>query len=160
LTSFVSRLGKMVPTDAVFEAWTSQDLDRMRAVMSVRTNVIERHFLLMGIVEQSYRRRSEPDMLRLCLEAGRRHVEEFSGIVGPLSEDLGILPHVTSFAYLAMALAEEGEFDEAVAVCEKATAFGLHDGTKGDFAGRIKRIRKEQARGGSRPQAPSERRGR
>ena len=33
--------------------------------------------------------------------------------------------------------------EKAIEVCEKATAFGLHDGTKGDYQARIERIKKK-----------------
>ena len=134
----------MIPADEAFEAWSSQDLTRMRAAMPVRTNPIDRHFLLMGIVGQCYVRRTDREMRALFLETARRHVNEFPSIAAPLAQDLGVLPRVPTFAQLATVLTEDGHFDEAVHVCEAAIRFGLHDGTKGDFAGRIARIRKTQ----------------
>ena len=50
------------------------------------------------------------------------------------------------FPYLATVLTEDGHYDEAIEVCRKAINFGLDDGTKSGFAGRIERIRKKQHR--------------
>jgi hypothetical protein len=44
---------------------------------------------------------------------------------------------------LATALTEDGRHREAINICEAALVFGLSDGTKGGFEGRIKRIRKK-----------------
>jgi len=51
--SFTMRGGKSVPTDAVFDAWASGDLKAMLRALKLRTNLIDRHFLLLGIVEQT-----------------------------------------------------------------------------------------------------------
>jgi len=53
------------------------------------------------------------------------------------------LPRVPMFVQLAMVLTEDGDYDSAVHVCEKALAWGFDDGTKTGFAGRIDRIRKK-----------------
>ncbi len=45
----------------------------------------------------------------------------------------------------ATLLTEWGDFDRSVWVCELALYFGLDDGTKAGFPGRIERIRKKQA---------------
>ncbi len=46
----------------------------------------------------------------------------------------------------ATLLAERGDFDAAISVCQRAVAYGLADGTKGGFEARISRIRGQQAR--------------
>jgi len=140
--AFMLRNGTSIPADAVFEAWTSGDLSRMLAVRGLPTHPVDRHFLLMGIVGQTYSTRDDPSMRRLCLEVAEQHVSEFPGIAPLLSDDMGgFLPRVPTFAQLATVLAEDGRYDDAVAVCEKAIRWGLHDGTKGDYQGRIARLR-------------------
>lgn len=143
---YLTRMGRSVLADEVFFAWSSADLERMLRARSLRTNPIDRHFLLLGIVQATYGRRREPEMRRLCRETAVRHIAEFPSILRPLVEDLGTLPHVPTFEHLATVLTEDGEFQAAVAVCEQALAFGLHDGTKGDYQGRIERIRKKACR--------------
>lgn len=143
MASFILRNGEHLPADEAFEAWTSQNLDRMLAARSKPTHPVDRHFLLMGIVGQAYSRRGETEMRKLCLETGMQHLAEFDAIAPVLAADLGgVLPRVPTFTCLATVLTEDGRFDEAVAVCERAIEFGLRDGTKGDFPARIGRILK------------------
>jgi hypothetical protein len=145
--AYIIREGKTVPVDEAFEAWTSGNLSRMLRALSVKTNPIDRHFLLMGIVEQSYRRRSDPEMARTCSRVAELHIAEFSSIAPALERDMGgILPHVTTFQHYATLLSEQREFDKAIEVCTKALALGLHDGTQSGFEGRIERIKKQKAK--------------
>jgi hypothetical protein len=65
----------------------------------------------------------------------------------PLVRDLGVVPRVPTFQNLSTLLAEDGDHQQAIEVCEKAIRFGLSDGTKGDFPARIERLRKQAARG-------------
>ena len=57
--SSMLRFGKFVPTDEVRDAWVSGDLERMLRAADLQTNLVDRHFLLSGIVKETYRRRSE-----------------------------------------------------------------------------------------------------
>lgn len=72
----VARLGVSVEADAVFDAWTSADLDRMRAALHTPTNPIERDHLLSGLIEQLYRRRADPALRRELFEVGAIHLRE------------------------------------------------------------------------------------
>ena len=53
----VMRNGEMTEADDVYFAWTSGDLDAMYRVIDTETNPTDRHFLLMGIVQETYKRR-------------------------------------------------------------------------------------------------------
>jgi len=139
------RMGKVVPTDDVFDAWTSLDLDAMLLALSTPTNPIDRHFLLQSIVQTTYKSRKDPKMHGVFLEIARQHTQEFSKLTTALRQEFdGVLPRVVTFQYLATVLAEDGELDEAIKVCQTAIQYGLHDGTKTGFEGRIQRIRKKQ----------------
>ena len=117
----IERMGRWINADEVFAAWMSNDLRRMLAARSIRTNPVDRHFLLQGIVKETYKRRSEPRMRQLCIETGLVHLDEFPKLALGLRKDMGgELPRVPSFAKLAKALAEEGKLDEAIRVCETA----------------------------------------
>jgi hypothetical protein len=137
-------MGRLVPADAVFEAWTSGDLGRMLAALQAPTNLIDRHFLLQGIVQAAYKRRSEAAMRQLCRKIGFQHLDEFKDIAPTLSADFdGVLPRVATFQCLATVLAEDGEYKDAIQVCYRAIALGLADGTKGGYEGRVARIQKQ-----------------
>lgn len=142
----VERMGRFIDADEAFEAWTSADLPRMLAARSVRTNPIDRHFLLQGIAKETYRRRNDPEMRRLCIETGKTHLAEFSRIGPALRVDMGgTLPRVPSIAWLATALAEIGRIEEAIEMCEAAARLGLEDGTMGGYAGRAAKLRGRKA---------------
>lgn len=131
--------------DESFHAWTSGDLARMTSAINQQTNPIDRHFLLMGIVNQTYKDRKNPDMGKLCAEIAEKHLAEFSKIAPALKKDMGgELPRVTTFQYYATLLTEKGEYKRAIEVCEEAMHYGLHDNTKGGFEARIDHIKKKQ----------------
>jgi hypothetical protein len=131
------------------EAWLSGDLQRMINALDSKASLVDRHFLLQTVVQETYRLRSEPRMADKCLEVAQTHCDEFSSIVGELrtwsSESGHDLPRVSTFQHYATLLTERGEFDRAIQVCESAIGFGLDDGTKGGYAGRIERIKKKAA---------------
>lgn len=143
--TWILRDGKSVPADEAFFAWTSQDLTRMLSALEVKTNKIDRHFLLMAIVSETYKHRSDPEMAQTCARVAEMHIAEFPQIAGPLKKDMdGVLPRVTTFQHYATLLTEQSKFDRAIEVCETAIRFELHDGTKSGFEGRINRIKKQQ----------------
>ena len=146
-TAYTTRLGKTVPVDDAFRAWTSGDLDAMLKALHVKTNLIDRHFLLMGIVDATYKKRSDEKMGSLCASVAQIHLSEFSAIAPALKEDIGgFLPRVTTFQLYATLLSEQGEFEEAITVCKSAIAYGLHDNTQSGFEERIELIKKQWAK--------------
>jgi hypothetical protein len=141
--SWVIRMGLSLPADAAFEAWTSGDLSRMIAALDSPTNLVDRHFLLQGIVQATYKRRSEVEMRQLCKKIGYQHVAELKDIAPALRVDFsGLLPRIVTFQSLATVLVEDGRYEEAIQLCRQAIALGLSDGTKGGYDGRIAKIQK------------------
>jgi len=135
----------MTETDSAFNAWTSRDLKKMLAALDEKTHLVDRHFLFLTIVSETYKRRKvDPDMARICREISERHLAEFARIRPALIKCFdGILPRVGTFQKYATLLMEQGEYSRAVEVCEAALSHGLRDGTKSGFEGRIERIRKK-----------------
>jgi len=144
---YVTRLGKSGPADEAWLAWMSADLDRMLGALDTKTNLIDRHFLLMAIVEQTYKRRSDPQMACTCARVAELHLSEFPQIAPALKKEFdGRLPRVSIFQQYATLLTDQGEYDKAIDVCKKALSFGLQDNTQSGFQGRIERIRKQKAK--------------
>jgi hypothetical protein len=147
---FISRGGKKVRADEVFAATNSKDLPRMLAATRYRTNLVDRHFLLLNLVSLTYKNRKDGNMRQLCIESARLHITEFSAIRPHLIKEMdGVLPRVSTFQKLAMLYAEDGRFDEAIEVCRAALGFGLQDGTEAGFEGRIKRFNEKKGEIGS-----------
>jgi hypothetical protein len=144
----VTRLGKSVPADAAFTAWSGGDIDEMRAAVSVQTNPIDRHHLLQELVHQTYRRRKEASMAALCQATAETYLQEFHHLYRALRRQLpdDTPVHITVFQHYATLLSERGNFTRAVEVCELALSEGLHDGTASGFQGRIARIKAAAAK--------------
>lgn len=142
---YTFREGQFVQTDQAFDAWTLGDLEMMKEALSTKTNLVDRHFLLMNVVDMTYKRRKEDEKSKnLCIQTAEQHIEEFPKIKPALVKDFdGTLPRVTTFQKYATLLSEQGDFTRAIEVCELAISHGLHDGTKGGFESRIARIKKK-----------------
>jgi Flp pilus assembly protein TadD len=141
---YIERDGEVREANSVFDAWTSGDLSTMMAQLNQKTTLVDRHFLLMNIVAATYKGRDDPEMRAVCRKIAQMHIDEFPRIKPALKRSLGVLPRVPTFQQYATVLTEEQRFEEAIAVCEKALKFGLSDGTKGDFEGRIELIKKKR----------------
>jgi hypothetical protein len=132
--------------DEVLHARASNDLKRMIKALDKKTNWIDRHFLLMNIVDKAYKERSKAESAALLRKVAELHLSEFPQIKPVLKKEMdGILPRVSTFQKYATFLSENGEYETAIRVCEQAIAEGLHDGTKTGFEGRIARIKKKMA---------------
>lgn len=142
---YILRMGELVEADGAFDAWTSGELSNMLKVLNEKTNLVDRHFLLMNIVNQAFKNRKMDSKMRdLCKRISEVHIEEFTGIAPALRKDFdGILPRVSTFQNYATVLTEDGEYERAIRVCQQAMSFGLHDGTQSGYEGRIARIKKK-----------------
>jgi len=139
-----SEVMKPVVDDA-FHAWTSGSLNQMIKASATKTNLINRHFLLLSIVQATYKLRKEEKYKKLCVQFSETHLEEFPNIIPVLRQQdkNGILPSVPTFQHFATILTENGEYNKAISVCEQALEYGLRDNTKSGFEGRIQRIKKK-----------------
>lgn len=146
-THYVFRGGKSRKADAAFFAWSSGNLDAMLAAMHTKTNKVDRHFLLQSIVSACYGERTNEKRRAICREVAELHISEFGRIAPALKKEFsGSLPRVSTFENYAKLLAEEGEYDKAIHVCEKALSFGLDDNTVGGYDGRIVRLKKQKSK--------------
>lgn len=142
--SYIFRNGKMIKADSVFDAWTSGDFNMMLRALDKPTNLIDRHHLLMNIVDLSYKKRSDPKMAKICAEIAEMHISEFPNIREALIEEFpDFFPRIPTFQQYATLLTEIGEYEKAIQICKKAIDFDLNDGTSSGFIGRIERIRKK-----------------
>jgi len=130
--------------DEVYLARLSNDLGKMLKVAELETTLSNRHFLLQSIVIETYKLRKEEKYKNLCLKFSKKHLEEFDVISQSLKNEFdGSLPRVVTFQHYATLLTELQEYEEAIIICEKAISYGLDDGTKGGYKGRIDKIKKK-----------------
>lgn len=141
MTSYIIRDGKSVPADEVFEAWTLNDLNKMLANLNTNTHPIDRHFLLQGIISETYKQRKDISMRKICIETCEIYLKEWPILANALGRDFnGQLPRILVFPFYATILTEDQEFEKAIEICEIAIKYQLYDGTKSGFDGRIERI--------------------
>lgn len=142
--SFTVRQGKVAKTDESFNAWTSGDLDRMMQATKKKTNPVDRHFLLSRIVEETYKRRNDSEIRKLCKEFSEKHINEFPNLSPYLKKEFdNRLPRIPTFQKYSTILTEDKQFQEAIKVCEIAIKNELEDGTKSGFKGRIEKIKRK-----------------
>lgn len=110
---YVIRAGKSLPADEAFLAWTSGDLTRMLAATGCKTNPIDRHYLLLSIVEATYKQRWNPEMRNLCVKWGRVHLEELPQIRRPLRKEMGMAPRIPTLELVKRTLREVGDEQQA-----------------------------------------------
>lgn len=151
---WTEKLTRKQREDLIWEAMGSGDLDIMLRALEIPGYTPERHFILSSIVAVTYGAREDDRQLReLCEQIAWKHIEEFPELLKALKarkpptgrKEPG-LPPVRTFQYLAAILSERGEYDKAIEVCEKAIAFGVSDGTKSGYEGRIERLEKARQR--------------
>jgi len=141
--SYYLRDGALVESDERREALNSEDIDRKLKQLYKKGDPVDTHFLYLQLIDQAYRHRKEPVMRALFKKLANEEVEKFDSIREQLIKEISILPRVPTFQYLATIYTEDCEYEKAIEVCEKAIAFGLNDGTKGGYLGRIERIMKK-----------------
>lgn len=124
------------------EVRESDDLSSVVAPYDLPANPADRHTQLVEMITRCYQKRHQPDSRQQLYQAGQVYQNELSdfmkGVDAETISSGGVLK------YLAIALAEDERYSEAIAVCEAALDAGIEDGTKTGFQGRIDRLRKKQ----------------
>lgn len=105
--------------------------------------VLDKHFLYLQLIDLAYSRREDPAMRDILKILAIVRIAAFDPILKKFLQQYNVLPRVPTLQYLATAYTEEEEYEKAIEVCEKAIAFGLHDGTQSNYKGRIERIKKK-----------------
>jgi hypothetical protein len=132
----------------VEEAVRMGDLETMTAALSADMTYPEKEALLSTIVEEAYRLRKDPEMKQVFYKHAEMYIGDFSHVVEELKaaseEEVLVSP---PFRMLAIALAEDGREEDALDICRQALKYGIEDGTKTGFKGRMKRLQKKIDRG-------------
>jgi hypothetical protein len=106
---------------------------------------IQRHLLLTKIIEKTYKHGSDVSMKKIFHRFARIYFNEFPDLAPALkSKHRGSLPDIPTFKLCAMVFEKEENYEPAMAVCKMALEYGIDDGTKTGFSGRLKRLQKKQ----------------
>lgn len=126
-------------------ALESGNIDEMISILDETNDPILRNALLGQIVSEAYRQRSDEDVKKVFYQYARQHVDEIPGVLAALVEKGQDQPEsIDTLKMLAIALEQDGRFDEAMEICEKALSLGLQNGTKTGFEGRLARLTRKR----------------
>ena len=108
----------------------------------------EIHFFYNAVYECYYRQRDlnagaigkAKEYCKKDMELFHAHKDEFRD---PIT---GAMPSMPSFKQYAIICEKQGEFQEAIDICRLALSYGLDDGTKGGYEGRIKKLENKLAK--------------
>ncbi|XPV77666.1 MAG: hypothetical protein ACNI27_07045 [Desulfovibrio sp.] len=120
----------------------SGDITKQRLLIDMEADVTDRHFLLQNIAEITYKNRTNAEDKELLYRVCEVHWKLLEEIVAAFLADMKMIPSIPIVKRYVMVLTEDQRYSEAISICEKAQQLGLHDGTKGNYEGRIKRIQK------------------
>ena len=139
------RFGQFIPTDEVRDAWVSGDLERMLRAASLQTNLGRPPLPPIRNREGDVQASAQSqELAALCAQYSEQHLAEFQTIAPALKADMARPSSCADLPVLRRRLlAEQGDFERAIWVCELAKYYGLEDGTKAGFDGRMARIRRE-----------------
>ncbi len=131
--------------DSLAEIVASGDLTGMETALSHIADPVQRHVLLNRLIKGHYRLRGEPKHRDAFYRVAYVQIEEAPVILNAFAAAGKPRPsYLEAFRATAIALSEEGRYDEAIAVCEKALSLGLEDGTKTGFRGRMARLKRHR----------------
>lgn len=136
--------GELVPVDEAFDAWSAGDLDRMIAALALAKNGVDRHFLLVRIVEMAWHVRAQADRAAQLEAFARLHVIEFPKLMPDLVSDMPHIAHQPAYDRLIALLIEQGRLVEAKELCEEA----IHVSGAPTYASRLKKINKSLSKPG------------
>jgi hypothetical protein len=127
------------------QPWESSELDDLIDASKSPLEPIQRHILLIKIIEKTYKQRTDVRMKKIFKRFASIYLDEFSALAPTLkSKHGGSLPKVPVFKMSAIVFEEEENFAAALAVCKMALEYGIDDGTKTGFKGRQIRLQKKQ----------------
>jgi tetratricopeptide (TPR) repeat protein len=122
----------------------------MQAVLPIHCKVKGRaRYRISGLKQsQSIGRghvRHEAELGEIFIRFARAHFESAPEMISALKKaGLWAPEAISSAKLLAIALEQQGDYDDAIDICRRALDLGLEDGTKTGFEGRIRRLEKRK----------------
>jgi hypothetical protein len=122
------------------ESWANDKLASVLVDYRQASDTAVKHQALLAAIGECYKQRKLAEYANYGAGLSSAYIELFASLKSPSSEK-GV-----GFMHLSTLLNDTGLFDEAITVCQKATSYGLSDGTVTGFEGRIVRIEKAKAK--------------
>ncbi|MDX9786517.1 MAG: hypothetical protein RBT11_07065 [Desulfobacterales bacterium] len=117
----------------------------MTALLEATNDPLLQDALLTRIVAIYYRMRSEPAAREAFYRYSGRHIDMIPTVLTAIGQSGNDRPgRIETFKLAAIAMEEDKRYDEAIILCNKALSYGLKNGTKTGFEGRIGRLEKKR----------------
>lgn len=127
--------------ERVDQALVSGNVDYMILTLDKTRDPILRNALLGHIIAEYYRQRDDDDAKEAFYRYARLHVDEIPGVLEAMEKNGQDRPdRIETLRMIAIAMEQDGRYDEALEMCHMALSFGMQNGTKTGFEGRIERI--------------------
>lgn len=121
-------------------SWANDKLSHALVEYRRTSDSTVKHQALLASIGECYKHRKQAEYVNYGAGLTSAYLELFSSLKSPSSEK-GV-----GFMHLSTLLNDAGLFDEAISICQKATSYGLNDGTVTGFEGRISRIEKAKTK--------------
>ena len=118
-----------------------------------KDSITTKHFLLNKLIDYYYGlREQQNDALEVCISYCEESIEMTPKVLKQMEYEHKeifeydhdfVPPSIPAFKRLAIIYENQGNYDKAINVCQKAIDLGLKDGTKSGFEGRIERLKKK-----------------
>ncbi len=110
-------------------------------------DITDTHFIYNHLIEASYIQREQDEnalqrTVDYCLSSIKLYTLNEKKILKALNLNKEV-PRVPAFKQLAIIYEKPKQFEKAIDICELAIKFNQTDGTKGDFQGRIEKLKKK-----------------
>ncbi|WP_435158641.1 tetratricopeptide repeat protein [Haladaptatus sp. DFWS20] len=114
----------------------------LKALDADGDNPTDRHFVYNSLIELYYKQRDERnDAIEKCIAYCEEDIDTIDAFLDAWEREYGDgPPGIPSFKRLAIILEKQGNYQDALEICEMAIQRGLSDGTKGGYKGRKQRI--------------------
>jgi len=113
-------------------------------IINNQSSAVKEHFDLVHLIQEYYKKGDYKRCEKYCLE----DIDNFPSYATDLGREFGFDPNgeiplqLVSFETLAKVYEKQARYDDAIEICDIAINYNVHDGTKGDFAGRKIRMEK------------------
>ncbi|MBM7071206.1 hypothetical protein JQC92_04005 [Shewanella sp. 202IG2-18] len=123
--------------------WANTNLTKALELQNTASNAEETYSAITAAISECYKQRKSQQYLIYGYSLASEYEKAFEQYLAYRSENkIESVIKGTAFMQLATLAQDNGNFEQAIEVCNKAIDHELTDGTVTGFAGRIKRIEK------------------
>lgn len=108
------------------------------------SDLLDAHYFWQKAAECYYKQRDHrADAIDLTIEFCLQDIRMFPKYVRLMQKEFGSIPEITTFQRLAILYEKNGQYKEAIEICNLAIKYGLTDSTKGGYPARLQKLEKK-----------------